>query len=347
MSELRDEEELLETVNGVLKSVGDNLSAFVEDCSKKTSLADPDPGGYEAELESQIFQVREDAASLLRPPVDRRNEGVEKLEEAERRYDRLYEQWEDRENRLGRAREEIIRLKNQVMHQSTFCAGLGAVLGNLVWQASRSPPVIDAWISRFQTKVGDFLRIVNGTFGSFVNTYGSVFPSEISDESQFVMGLCGTVANLSANPEGRQFLVTHPNGRDLLRKLIEFMPIIPLPTGNSLAKLTLMILYNVSINQTGLLRLMEDRICRGLERYMEHPATVELKQLSLRLLQSVTFELEDVPTIEDIAGTVLLERIAKIGQTESENLAAVAKEILSNLEKSKSSLERSYRQRYG
>ena len=38
---------------------------------------------------------------------------------------------------------EAARLRSQLAHQSAFCSSLGAVLGNLVWKASRVPPVVD------------------------------------------------------------------------------------------------------------------------------------------------------------------------------------------------------------
>ncbi|XP_046745493.1 heat shock factor 2-binding protein-like isoform X2 [Diprion similis] len=224
------------------------------------------------------------------------------------------------------------------MHQSTFCASLGAVLGNLVWHASRFPHVVDLWLSKFQAKVGEFLCIVNGTFVSFINTYGSVFPSENSDEFQFVKGLCGIVTNLSASPGGRQFLVTHPNGKNLLQKMVKLMPLVPLPTGNSLARLILMILYNVSINKSGLHYLIELRICQILGPYVNNSNSDELKQLSLRLLQSITFELTDDLTIDDILTKITVTRIQELMQTESEMVASTAKEVISNLKNCQSSL---------
>ncbi|XP_046483392.1 heat shock factor 2-binding protein isoform X1 [Neodiprion pinetum] len=226
----------------------------------------------------------------------------------------------------------------KVMHQSTFCASLGAVLGNLVWHASRFPHVVELWLSKFQAKLGEFLCIVNGTFVSFINTYGSVFPSENSDEFQFVKGLCGIVTNLSASPGGRQFLVTHPNGKNLLQKMVKLMPVVPLPTGNSLARLILMLLYNVSINKSGLQYLIELRICQILGPYLSDSISAELKHLSLRLLQSITFELRDELTIDDILTKVTVTRIQELVKTETEIVSSIAKEVILNLKNCQSSL---------
>ena len=43
----------------------------------------------------------------------------------------------------------------------------------------------------------------------------------------FMKGLLGTVDNISACPEGREFLVTASNGKELLQLLIKHLPDIP------------------------------------------------------------------------------------------------------------------------
>lgn len=101
-----------------------------------------------------------------------------------------------------------------------------------------------------------------------------------------------------------------------------------------------MILYNVSINRAGLMYLMELRVCRVLDRYMNESASTDLKQLCLRLLQSVTYKLEDESTIADILAIVTIKRIEELSRTEPENLAAIAKKVSSNLQKSQLTLER-------
>lgn len=95
-----------------------------------------------------------------------------------------------------------------------------------------------------------------------------------------------------------------------------------------------MTLYNISINRAGLPYLMKLGVCRILGRYMDETASIELKLLSLRLLQSVSFGLRDSSTIEDILTAVTTKRIAELSHSESANVAATAREILSNIEKS-------------
>lgn len=62
---------------------------------------------------------------------------------------------------------------------------------------------------------------MNGTFSSFIKTYGEEDLPIDSDECQFVMSLLGITANATAIPEGRQFIVTRATGEDLIRNFVE------------------------------------------------------------------------------------------------------------------------------
>lgn len=72
---------------------------------------------------------------------------------------------------------------------------------------------------------------MDGTFEAFVNTYRSAFPPTSNVEYQFVMGLLGIVTNISASPEGREFLITNSNGTEFVRKLIKLTPELPSAPG--------------------------------------------------------------------------------------------------------------------
>lgn len=87
---------------------------------------------------------------------------------------------------------------------------------------------------KFQGKIGEFLSIVNGTFEAFVTTYKSIFPTKSNIEYQFIMGLLGIITNISANPEGREFLITNINGTEFVQKIIKLTPKLP-PTSESLS----------------------------------------------------------------------------------------------------------------
>lgn len=76
------------------------------------------------------------------------------------------------------------------------------------------------------------MSIVNGTFGAFVNTYRNVFPPTSNIEYQFVTGLLGIVTNISASPEGREFLITNSNGTEFVQKIIKLTPELPSVPGS-------------------------------------------------------------------------------------------------------------------
>lgn len=64
-------------------------------------------------------------------------------------------------------------------------------------------------------------------------------PGPLADESQFIMAMGGIVTNMAAAAAGRQFLVTDPNGRDLIQQIVRFLPVIPTPSGNCLKRYNL------------------------------------------------------------------------------------------------------------
>ncbi|XP_024935511.1 heat shock factor 2-binding protein isoform X2 [Cephus cinctus] len=275
---------------------------------------------------------------LVDPVMSTKTKETIKMTELQSRYDDLYSKWQSQQRQLESTQAEIFRLKNQIMHQSTFCTSLGAVLCNLLWRASYFTQNVHVWLSGFQNKVGEFLCIVNGSFVSFINTYGDGLPSMNSDEFQFIMGLLGIVTNMSSTPEGREFLITNTNGKDLVQKLVIRISGIPLPSGNSLKRLMLMILYNVSVNQTGLQYLLELRVGEILGKCFEDSVPMELQVRALWFLQSITYDLNDATALKDILKAVPMIKIEKMTENEQDPMAPIAKEILENLEKAKATL---------
>lgn len=78
--------------------------------------------------------------------------------------------------------------------------------------------------------------MVNGSLESFMETYNLTLPDVTTNEMQFILSLVGVVANMAATPDGRQFLVTDPNGRELINLMINILPIIPLDSGDCLKR---------------------------------------------------------------------------------------------------------------
>jgi len=225
---------------------------------------------------------------------------------------------------------------------------------------------------------------VNGTFGAFVNTYRSAFPPTSNVEYQFVMGLLGIVTNISASPEGREFLITNSSGMEFVQKLIKLTPELPSAPGTVSLKryshilknyfiayfqscfrlsylsprfpytpiflhfigenktsiisqdrncrLMLMILYNVSMNKTGLQYLLESRVEDTLSHCLDDEASSEEMQLlCLRVLQSVTYDLDKPKYIHNLITTIPIERIEIMASAKRSDISNAAKQVIKHL----------------
>ncbi|XP_026470833.1 heat shock factor 2-binding protein-like [Ctenocephalides felis] len=152
------------------------------------------------------------------------------------RIENLQDEWQAQQEHMGRMQAEMYKLRRQLSHQSSFCASLGAVLGQLVWKASQVAIVVEKMLAGFQNKVGDFFCIVEGTLASFLETYKGSMPGPESDERQFLLSMCGVITNIAAVPQGREFLCASPNGLTLIQAILKAIPAVPLPSGRELKR---------------------------------------------------------------------------------------------------------------
>lgn len=220
-----------------------------------------------------------------------------------------------------------------ILSKSTYCASLGAVLGNLTWCASRFPDIVDVWLSVLQHKVAELLKIVNGSFVSFVDTYTTVLPPSGNVEYQFMIGLLGTVSNITANPKGREFLITNSDGKDFVYKIIKLMPALPTSQASfPLKRLILMTLCNVSMNKTGLHYLFQAKIGDAVNYcLMENSLPENTQLLCLNILQSITYDLTNTEYIRDLITAISIERLENLTSSGNENISVAAKQILEYL----------------
>ena len=63
------------------------------------------------------------------------------------RYKNLLNEWNKQQEELKKMQRELFEAHKQIQQQSQYCASLGAVMGHLVWKASRIPPVVDMLLS--------------------------------------------------------------------------------------------------------------------------------------------------------------------------------------------------------
>ncbi|PNF21894.1 hypothetical protein B7P43_G04395 [Cryptotermes secundus] len=248
------------------------------------------------------------------------------------KYENLQNGWKSQQENMGQMQAELFTVRSLVQQQSQFCASLGAVMGNLIWKASRLPPVIDMLLSG--NKVADFLAIVHGSLISFMETYDSSMPSQYANESQFILSMCGIVTNIAATSAGRQFLVTNSNGRELLEQFNRILPVIPVPSGNCLKRLLLMALYNTSINHDGLKFLQQQAdLLSALAHDLQTDTTYEMKLMQLRLLQSLTCDIPNGTVLQDILKYVPLDMIQATTKCSQPEMKNVVQEILNNIKK--------------
>lgn len=71
---------------------------------------------------------------------------------------------------------------------------------------------------------------------SFIDTFSPNLPPLKNDTTEFVMSLLGTIANLTSNGFGRQFLLSFEDGKEFIKQLIKVLGSLAGETGESLAQ---------------------------------------------------------------------------------------------------------------
>ena len=96
-----------------------------------------------------------------------------------------------------------------------------------------------------QNKTEEFLQITARTVESYFESYGEEGEKETSDEFQFVLALTGTITNMAAAAQGRDFLVTNDIGRVLIDTFITVLSVSAVGKNVRMRSLILMALYNI------------------------------------------------------------------------------------------------------
>lgn len=97
-------------------------------------------------------------------------------------------------------------------------------------------------------------------------------------------------------------------------------------------RLLLMILYNVSMNKTGLQYLLESRVGNALSHCLDDEASSEEMQLlCLRVLQSVTYGLKEPKYVRDLTTMIPVERIETMMSAKRSDISGAAKQVVKHL----------------
>lgn len=98
-------------------------------------------------------------------------------------------------------------------------------------------------------------------------------------------------------------------------------------------RLMLMILYNVSMNKTGLQYLLESRVGDTLSHCLRDKSSMEeMRLLCLRVLQSITYNLTEPKYIQDLTTAIPIDMIESMVSPRCDNLSNIAKQVIKHLQ---------------
>ncbi|XP_074645900.1 heat shock factor 2-binding protein-like [Tubulanus polymorphus] len=226
---------------------------------------------------------------------------------------------------------EIQNVNDQMSEQFQYLSTMGAASCTLLWRVSRCEDSIESILTG--SKIGDFLTVVNSTIQSYSVTYKEEKPAENSDETQFILALCGIVTNIAASAYGRNFLVTNEIGVKLLDSMMDTLSDLKHGRCAKMKNLILMTLYNVSINQKGLKIVTSKSGIIGLLVWIlqgENDSEIQLN--SIRLIQSLLIEQTNSKVIlqaKEVISTQMLQQFA--GNNANKAVQEAAIELMSDM----------------
>ncbi|XP_076438279.1 heat shock factor 2-binding protein-like [Babylonia areolata] len=206
------------------------------------------------------------------------------------KYTAMSSDYQKEKQEVSELQGEVAQLWEQLKQQSEFGSSLGAATATLLWRVSRNQESIAALLGGSQ--VEEFLGLTGSTVVSYVEAYpDSDWPSADTDESRFILALCGTVTNVAASAYGRDYLMGSENGLRLVDTFLSFLSQAPLHKSAKIKSLMLMGLYNLSINNKGVQYLMnKPGTLSLLAWHLTEETNGENRINTLRLLQSLVAE---------------------------------------------------------
>lgn len=97
-----------------------------------------------------------------------------------------------------------------------------------------------------------------------------------------------------------------------------------------------MTLYNVSVNETGLLHLIESRVGDTLSHYLRNDSLPdEVQLLCLRVLHSITYGLTNPRYIQDLLASLPIDKIEEIAGSGKNEASSFARQVVKHLRDSR------------
>lgn len=94
----------------------------------------------------------------------------------------------------------------------------------------------------------------------------------------------------------------------------------------------LSVLYNVSLNRDGLPFLLDLKADEMIANCLDETSTQDIQLSALRLLQSITFKLEDFNIFQRLILNLPIEKIESLARSFSEEqISKIAQEVMANL----------------
>ncbi|XP_049836628.1 uncharacterized protein LOC126281588 [Schistocerca gregaria] len=247
----------------------------------------------------------------------------------------LQDSWAEQQQHLDRVQLQVQHLRSQLQVQGQFCVSVGTVLTELLWKATKSQEVVDVMVQ--SPHADQFLDIADNTLEAFLEAYADSEPAQSAEECRFVAALLGTLANVAAADAGRRFLSAgrDPRGLAVLRRLVHALPRLPAgAVGAALRRLIFMALYNLAIGVDGLHLIHKE--CRQEllpSLQVSESWSPEARELGLRLLQALTFEMANHHVLADFLRAVPLQFLAEQAAGPDNQFKLLAQQVLDNLER--------------
>uniref|UniRef100_A0A8C5P7E4 Heat shock transcription factor 2 binding protein n=1 Tax=Leptobrachium leishanense TaxID=445787 RepID=A0A8C5P7E4_9ANUR len=289
-------------------------------------------------LTTEVMQMKEFLPQILNQELV---DNVQRLEETECALEVKDQDCGHLRSRLEAAQSDCVKEKQEklslvarlshVQEQSAqqveFCSHMGSAVCTLLWAVSNREEAVKSILGG--GKAAAFFSLASQTLASYVGSLSEGQPvDEDSEESQFVLGLAGTITNVAAVSCGRDFLVT--TCRDLLEMWINLLRTIKPGTCSRLRVVMLMSLYNVSINRSGLSWMSQSlKFISQLQGLLTDPDP-EVCLHTLRLLQSVILESDALTQFKDELHKSL-PRIAELSQSRNLELQTSAREVMEEI----------------
>ncbi|XP_039444611.1 uncharacterized protein LOC120424518 isoform X2 [Culex pipiens pallens] len=187
--------------------------------------------------------------------INSKNEELENLRVAYRNYERLLA---SRDEKIRRLESDLSKAKDQALSQFESISWIGSTMGALLWKACKQRDSVRALVGT--DNLQDFLPMANCVLDSYVASLNAgIGLSADSEDYKFMAAIFGTLVNLAAHPEGRQYLAGEVSALGFATNALSSVNLFRAPDGRWLRRMTLTYVYNICLEETGVEFMMTDR----------------------------------------------------------------------------------------